>query len=257
MAERSLTMFTWGYWGWGNATGQFVKAVDAVEAARGFKPPRFVDVRIHRSVRATGFQGAAFEKVVGERRHLWMPLLGNQAVLGKPGPRVQIKDPTAAETLLDEAVEAARQAQRLLFFCSCEFPNDCHRFTVADLLLKAAKARNVRLTVVEWPGGEPGSTPVDIELALAQLKQLRGGRRSIPLGRQPSLERYGAVPWASVARVHAANEELLAIIGPAAYRADGWCLPLLEPARSDATVEATQREALRIRRQFRFEPRTS
>ena len=37
-----LTMFTWGYWGWGSATRQLLEAVDAAEIDRGFKPPFFV-----------------------------------------------------------------------------------------------------------------------------------------------------------------------------------------------------------------------
>ena len=54
------TLFTWGYYGWGNATSQLVEMVDAVERARGFAPPMFVDIRIRRAVRAKGFQGDAF-----------------------------------------------------------------------------------------------------------------------------------------------------------------------------------------------------
>ncbi len=34
--------------------------VDAVEHARGFAPPLFVDVRVRRSVRALGFRDRAF-----------------------------------------------------------------------------------------------------------------------------------------------------------------------------------------------------
>ena len=46
------TIFTWGYYGWGNATPQLLAAVDAVETNRGFEPPNFVDIRIRRTVRA-------------------------------------------------------------------------------------------------------------------------------------------------------------------------------------------------------------
>jgi hypothetical protein len=38
-----LTLFTWGYWGWGNATHELIRAVDATERQRGFKPPIFFD----------------------------------------------------------------------------------------------------------------------------------------------------------------------------------------------------------------------
>ncbi len=53
----TTTLFTWGYYGWGNHTPSPVEAVDAVETSRGFQPPVFVDIRIRRSVRAAGFTG--------------------------------------------------------------------------------------------------------------------------------------------------------------------------------------------------------
>ena len=64
------TLFTWGYYGWGNHTPDLVEAVDAVETRRGFRPPIFVDIRIRRSVRAAGFTGPAFERLLGRDR--WM-----------------------------------------------------------------------------------------------------------------------------------------------------------------------------------------
>ncbi len=78
-----LEMFTWGYWGWGGATRQLVRAFGEAEAMRGYGPPVFVDLRLHRNVRSDGFRGDAFEKIVGQERHVWMPELGNEAVLGK------------------------------------------------------------------------------------------------------------------------------------------------------------------------------
>ncbi len=257
-AGRSLTMFMWGYEGWGSTTKRFVEAVDAVEAGRGFASPRFVDIRIRRNVRAVGFRGDTFKKAVGTQRYRWMKSLGNLGVLRRSGPRIQIADPSAANTLLDDAIGASRHAQRILFFCHCLFPGDCHRSEVADLLHKAAKRRNVRLTVVEWPGGEPASVPIDISTTVEQSRKLRSGQRSIPLGRNPALERYAAVPWASVVRVHGGSEELLALTGPARYRGKSWYLPLpWETARSEATVEAMRREASHIRRKFSFQPHTS
>ena len=63
------TLFSWGYYGWGNHTQNLVEAVDAVEASRGFEPPFFVDVRIRRSVRAAGFNGPAFENLLGQKQN--------------------------------------------------------------------------------------------------------------------------------------------------------------------------------------------
>lgn len=73
---KPITVFSWGYWDWGNATRELVRAVDAVEAARGFNPPLFVDARFSRSVRAKGFNGNAFAQVVGSARYEWMQGLG-------------------------------------------------------------------------------------------------------------------------------------------------------------------------------------
>jgi hypothetical protein len=145
------TIFSWGYWGWGNATEQLVQAVDALEGARGFKPPVFVDVRIRRAVRAPGFNGDAFENLLGESRYIHMRSLGNRFILTRSGPRIQIEDPSDAALLLNTAQDLARKNQRVIFFCSCEFPwlegsgEECHRTTVAGLLLKAAKERKLSL----------------------------------------------------------------------------------------------------------------
>src|SRR5262245_51914957 len=129
------TLFTWGYYGWGNHTPQLVKAVDAVETGRGFKPPVFVDIRIRRSVRATGFNGPAFERLLGPNRHRWMKSLGNKFILSRTGPIIQIAEPEAAYELLDLALQLAKDNRRLLFFCSCQWPqrdsDSCHRVTVA------------------------------------------------------------------------------------------------------------------------------
>lgn len=148
-----MTLFTWGYYGWGNHTPHLVKAVDAVETSRGFQPPIFVDIRIRRSVRAAGFTGPAFERLLGKDRHLWMKSLGNEFILTRTGPPIHIADPAAADELLDLALESARHQQRLLFFCSCQWPKchgmvACHRTTVAGLVLKAAKKRGVKIEIV-------------------------------------------------------------------------------------------------------------
>ena len=53
----------------------------------------FVDIRIRRSVRAAGFTGPAFEKLVGNGRHHWMKSLGNRFIETRIGPDIQIADP--------------------------------------------------------------------------------------------------------------------------------------------------------------------
>jgi len=68
---KQLCAFSWGYRGWGTHTRDFVDTVDAVERARGKRPPIFADIRKHRFGRAPGFYGEAFEETVGKKRYHW------------------------------------------------------------------------------------------------------------------------------------------------------------------------------------------
>jgi hypothetical protein len=98
-----------------------VRAVDAVEASRGFEPPFFADIRIHRSVRAVGFRGPAFGRLLGEERYRWMKALGNTSKVTGRGHH-EIADPKAAESLLDLALRAAERRQRVIFFAAASWP---------------------------------------------------------------------------------------------------------------------------------------
>ena len=109
-----LTLFAFGYKGWGSTTAQLVEAIDKVEASRGFGPPVFVDVRLAREVRAKGFAGKAFETLLGKPRYRWIPDLGNPGV--KEGGDTRIKNPAAASLLLElaESLSAAATGSVLL-----------------------------------------------------------------------------------------------------------------------------------------------
>jgi hypothetical protein len=225
-----LTLFTWGYYGWGNHTPQVVEAVDAVERSRGFQPPLFVDIRIRRTVRAKGFQGNAFEKLLGQDRHRWMNSLGNKFIQTRTGPNIQIAEPAAADELLDLAVDLSRRKQRFLFFCSCQWPRcdseiACHRTTVAELVLKAAKKRGVPVEIVEWPGGEPKQ--IDLDVTPQMFAAVHKGRMTIQLGNGPDLAEVAGLPWCSIATLQAKGEKLHRIVGPAISQSTGWALPVL------------------------------
>jgi hypothetical protein len=225
-----LTLFSFGYHGWGNATDRLIEVVDAVEASRGYDPPLFVDTRIRRSVRAVGFNGPAFEKLLGPERHRWMPALGNRHILTRQGPFIQIADPAAAEDLLDLALAAARR--RLLFFCSCPWPRQdgqiaCHRAAIAGLVLEAARRRGIALEVIEWPGGGPVEYPLN---ATPQQAQAARSRVTLPLGAQVNLAEVGALPWGSCLRLSASTR----LTGPARWQPRGWALPLLQDEPVDA-----------------------
>jgi hypothetical protein len=226
----NTTLFTWGYYGWGNHTPNLVEAVDAVETSRGFQPPIFVDIRIRRSVRAAGFTGPAFERLLGQNRHRWMKSLGNKFIETRTGPEIQIADPTAADELLELAIESGRHKQRLLFFCSCQWPRwageiACHRTTVAALVLKAATKRGIHVEVVEWPGGDPKR--IDLEVTLTAFTAVKKGRMTVPLGKRVELAEVAGLPWSSVATLHSGNETLHRVVGPAICQTSGWALPVL------------------------------
>jgi hypothetical protein len=244
------TIFTWGYYGWGNATPQLLAAVDAVEASRGFEPPLFVDTRIRRGVRAKGFIGTAFEKLLGPARHRWMRSLGNNWIESRTGPAIQIADPSAAAILLDLALEAAENRRRVLFFCSCQFPCEggqtaCHRETVAGLVLEVAGKRGQNLEVVEWPGGEAKET--ELEVVDKVFKSLHRGRATIPLGDSPPLAAVAGLPWGSTVTVLCEGRSLRMLSGPAACQCGQWVLPVFGLFADPANATEIESEAVKLR----------
>jgi hypothetical protein len=171
---KALAAFTWGYWGWGSHTSDFVKGARQLERARGRKSPIFVDIRLSRSVRAVGFSGNAFEKACGKDGYFWMPKLGNRRIAdGRTG--IKIADASAGKELVDLIVRAHQSKRRVIFFSACEYPGRCHRFEVAALLKKEAGRRGLMLTTIEWPGGEPIIKRIDVEKNVVQ----RGDRECL------------------------------------------------------------------------------
>ena len=220
---KILTIYSFGYWGWGTATKQLVKLMDAAETARGNAPPFFVDVRIRRSGRAPGFVGDAFETLVGADRYLWEPRLGNEAVITH-SVGMTIAEPAAASALLERAIKFAKKKVPLVFFCACEWPHLCHRHVVGGLILKEAKKRGIHVRVVEWPGGDPYILELDVPAA--EYKKIARGRKSISITDGLAFE-YADLPWGSIAKIQGDGAETLyAIAGPPKYGADGWYFPL-------------------------------
>ncbi|MFO0880212.1 MAG: hypothetical protein U0840_22920 [Gemmataceae bacterium] len=243
-----VTLFSWGYFGWGNGPTQLIHAVDRVEQQRGYRPPGFIDTRIRRSVRARAFQGNTFGDLLGETRYTWVQELGNENILsGEPG--ITLRNPAAVEALLDRV--ARQPEQRLLFFCSCQWPfspegERCHRTEIATCLLAAARKRQQELEVVEWPGGERRET--ELEVSSAFLRVARQGRSSVPLGDGvPSVE-WLALPWGSVVHLRAGREAVTRLGGPARFFGGQWSLPLFPEYQPD--------EGSRFRREHGLEART-
>lgn len=231
MAREQLTLFTWGYKGWGNATEKFVAAADAVEQSRGWGQPLFVDVRASRKVRAIGFRERAFEKLLGER-YRWMNGLGNEAI--NEGGAMRLIAPGAASDLLSLAQKMLSERRRIIFFCACESPSrSCHRHMVADELLAAAEQGGHPIAVMEWPGIESiPKVPELLRLDASTIRRLRKAPGSIPLGTELPDIRWLAQPWFSVIRFEAPKlpnyiDKGVIYSGPAQYSIRGWALPFL------------------------------
>jgi hypothetical protein len=212
-----VTLFSFGYWGCGSAAPLLVKAIDEAESKRGFEPPLWVDVRISRSVRAAGFRDRRFEDLL-KSRYEWMPDLGNKRVeQGRKG--IEIKNPAAARELLQRALD--RPNRRVIFFCSCEYPVFCHRKVVGQLVLKYAKERKAQVTVIEWPGEEPGAA-LTIEVSPATLRQFeRKQKKSIPIPSSMAVGDAAALPWGTMATMRAGEEQAMMLVGPASFNAVG------------------------------------
>ena len=249
----TVQALTWGYHGWGGASAHFVRAVDALERRRGFRPPVFVDLRISRKVRAHDFQDNTFEGVVGANRYRWMRRLGNARILDKRGKRIQIADPTAAEELLDLIIDLHRDQRRVILFCSCREPvlreedglPSCHRVTVAALLLKAARRRGIRLQVTEWPGGEPATS--DLKVGGRELKAVLRGAAYLPIapvtGRVPA---FASLPWGSRVSVGHGADRRVMVTGPAYVRNGQWALEVVEAFEGKGAPARAERHARRL-----------
>jgi hypothetical protein len=264
MGTDLITLFSWGYWGWGSATEQFVEAADAVESSRGFAPPLFVDVRWHRHVRAPGFRDEAFATVVGPDRYRWMNSLGNEGVEER---RFRIAQPEAAAELLQVATEAHARRQRLLFFCACPYPSPgdppgCHRVEVGRLVGAEAQRQGHTIQVVEWPGGEPSENTVHVPTKLYQ--QVASGKRAnIPvLAEGSALASFAGRPWGSRLDVTSEEEYCWCLSGPANFAHGQWQLPVFSPEHFDGRDEpdlVVAATAFRRQRGYEarlFEPRT-
>jgi len=258
---KRITVFTWGYWGWGTHAADFVRNVDAVEKAHGWKPPLFVDIRIRRTVRAPDFQQSAFERLVGQRRYRWMKTLGNRSIITKKR-RMEIADSKAANDLLEHVLQAHGQKRRVLFFCSCEYPGTvhspkCHRTAVAGLLLNAAHRKGVQLTVAEWPGGEPRTT--ELRTSPQIVKNILKGATRVPLPKLSLKNRhkFAALPWCSRLKLSSDESSVAIVSGPAKIGRE-WFLPVVGPEirRETDTLASIQKTASHLRRSRGYTPRS-
>jgi hypothetical protein len=249
-----ISIFSWGFWGWGTATSRLVEAVDAAERRRGFNPPLFVDIRFQRTGRAPGFKGDAFEKLLGWRRYRWMRTLGNSSIGTRRAPRIAC--PAAADQLLELALDAADRSSRVIFFCACESPGQslsCHRHMVKKLLSRAASRRHLSVGVTEWPGGSPSPRPLTMRVSSETLKAAVRGSKAIALSMKRVPTELVGLPWGTLVVLKAGTEKFPVAVGLAAYRLGRWVLPRFQDSDYDAVAQdlpSLRREATRLRGRY-------
>lgn len=253
-----LTVFSWGYEGWGNATAELVRAFDVVEAARGYEPPVFVDIRARRQVRAVGFREDTFERRMGRERHRWMRGLGNAAIATGRGP-MRVRTPADVHELLGLALAQQAQGRRVIFFCSCSSPWDsvsCHRSLVRQELLRAARRLKVGLTVQEWPGGPlAGASKEAVKVDPDAMTALRKGGQAVRLGRQMPGAPLLGLAHGSLVTLQSGSERQLVSVAPARFTASEWRMPVfVQPVEPGDTREQLLGQARRLRREMLLEP---
>src|SRR5205807_909916 len=118
--------------------------------------------------------------------------------------------------LLALALENASNRRRVIFFCGCAWPKCdgvtcCHRDTVADLLLGAARSAKRPVEVVEWPGGDPAilSWKQDSET----LKAMKAGRSRLPVEQTIDLARFGGLAWGTILQLATTEGKIRALTG--------------------------------------------
>lgn len=223
-------VFSWGYKGWGTSIPETIEMFDAVERARGFQPPLFVDIRARTAVRSEGFRGAKspFARALRKSRYRELKELGNAEVTTRRGP-MRLIAPAAINELLGLVLRAQHEQRRVVFFCSCASPlefHSCHRRLVAKQLVKVARDLGLPLAVEEWPGGAPRRTSVTVRVDAAEFDGLCSGDSSIDLGRSRPAAKVLALPVGSVIRVKANRREALASVLAPVLRLRRWRLPL-------------------------------
>jgi hypothetical protein len=240
--EDFVTLFSFGYGGWGTSTAQLVQSLDALERSRGFNPPVLVDIRICRSVRAPGFNGRALERLVGADRYVHIPQLGNRAVMEDTGEAITIADPDAADSLFNLAINERQRTRRIVFFCACLYQLQggkptCHRYEVGSLLLAQSRER-YRPIVAEWPGTEP--QVLNLALPSEALKKLRRGVKSVPLPGDIALDHVASIAWGSVVHCHGEGESFHARVDRAKWSTNGWYLPVLGIITGNGAVASSR-----------------
>ncbi|RBP41466.1 hypothetical protein DES53_107298 [Roseimicrobium gellanilyticum] len=244
------TVFSLGYWGWGNHTEKLVELIDGSEASLRFGKPVYVDIRLRKAVRAKGFQGARFAQTVGGGRYHHIPGLGNLSV--RTGANsIRIKQPGDVKSLMQIVLAARKERRRVVLFCACEEPCWCHRRIISRLLVGHAIQERVHLTCVEWPGGSPEFH--ELEVSKVTFDTVWRGQGTIALSRK--LNHLRVLPWYSVLRIKHGERIKDIFTGRAIYR-KGWRLPYFQDVE-DAPRRVQRIEARLLQHDWGYAPQST
>lgn len=132
--NRDVGIFSFGYWGWGNRVKKLKReSLKHNWQSRG-RGLVWVDIRLHRNVRAKGFNGDTPRRLLGAENYAWIRDLGNVKIKGNEDA-VKIRDYENGLVALRAVVEgAAAKKSDLILFCACEFRSYCHRKHVMNWL---------------------------------------------------------------------------------------------------------------------------
>lgn len=243
-----VTIFSFGYHGWGTQTRRLINLVDDSEKESGFRPPLWVDARDNRSVRAPGFRDHEYRKALGHDRYEWMQGLGNKNVSNdRPA---ELNDPSAIGMLLDRALEESSEKRRVIFFCSCQLPDwkgaSCHRFRlISPLLVRHAKKLGKKISVIEWPGGNPRTIRIGGNSRILAL--LKAERSSLPM-RALRVAVPRNLPYGSIVEFQFPDQTVPILTGLAFFRKE-WLLPWYEiPFRPNLSKSYLQKKSSQLRK---------
>ena len=248
----ALTLFSFGYWGWGGDVGRLVRILEAVERARGFEPPILVDIRFSRTVRSIGFRDDAVEQLLGFERYRWFRTLGNRSIRTGEN-RIRIAAPNAVDQLLDLALDARRDGRRIIFFCACEEPGRCHRQTVGELALRSARRRGVVATVTEWPGASaPTRVTAEISIPGDDYTAILGPSTWLMLPRGMPLSQVGLLSYGGVVRLRARGRApVLVVLGNVRPRGGRFAASILRGGEESDEWNVTEASRAGRRKRFR------
>ena len=186
-----------------------------------------------------------------------MPGLGNEAVATGRGV-MRLRRPEDVEILLDLILEHERSHRRVVFFCSCESPWNaagCHRTLVADTLLAAARARNVKLSLEEWPGGEVSTEVRSVRVPGRTLKALAAGGKWVALESRPDAELL-QMPTGGLVSLEEGPSSRIASVCPPRFVNGRWKLQLFVDAEPDQSRTDLLREVHRKRAELLLDARS-